>query len=153
MGGVATVLLDNAAQRNPLSKAVLNRLNELLAVCDEAAGPVCPGGSRQPKISVVVLKASGSVFSSGHDFADFLDTDESGGRIILDACAQVNMKLRAIPQPTVAIVEGLATAGGCQLACSCDLVLASEKAYFQLPGSKGKGFCHTPVVAVAERIG
>eukprot|EP00928_Gymnodinium_smaydae_P001240 TRINITY_DN10469_c0_g1_i2.p3 TRINITY_DN10469_c0_g1~~TRINITY_DN10469_c0_g1_i2.p3 ORF type:complete len:171 (+),score=42.83 TRINITY_DN10469_c0_g1_i2:551-1063(+) len=61
------------------------------------------------------------------------------------------MLLEEIPQPTIAAVKGLATAGGCQLACSCDLVVASTAAAFQLPGAADGGFCHTPAVSVGAR--
>ncbi|CAK9071937.1 unnamed protein product [Durusdinium trenchii] len=61
------------------------------------------------------------------------------------------MLLREVAPPSIAVVQGLATAAGCQLACSCDLVLAADTAAFQLPGAANGGFCHTPAVAVAQR--
>ncbi len=58
--------------------------------------------------------------------------------------------LRNLPIPTIAEVYGLAAAAGCQLALSCDLVVASDKASFSTPGVKFGVFCSTPGVAVAQ---
>jgi enoyl-CoA hydratase/carnithine racemase len=61
--------------------------------------------------------------------------------------------LQAIPQPVVARVHALATAGGCQLVASCDMAVAADTASFAIPGGKAGLFCHTPLVAVARNIG
>jgi enoyl-CoA hydratase/carnithine racemase len=61
--------------------------------------------------------------------------------------------MQSIPQPVIARVHGLATAAGCQLVATCDLAVASEKAYFATPGGKGGWFCTTPMVAVSRAIG
>lgn len=52
--------------------------------------------------------------------------------------------LRESPLPTIAEVYGLAAAAGCQLAASCDLIIASDKASFSTPGVKFGIFCSTP---------
>eukprot|EP00434_Breviolum_minutum_P029898 symbB.v1.2.026438.t1/scaffold2642.1/size74247/3 len=136
---VLTLTLSSPKTRNPLSRPVLQGLHEILSHL--------PSQTR-----VVLLESQGSVFSSGHDFGDF---DANLGTVqhqeTLKLCSQVNMLLRQIPQPTIAVVQGLATAAGCQLACSCDLILAADNASFQLPGAANGGFCHTPAVALASR--
>jgi enoyl-CoA hydratase/carnithine racemase len=43
---------------------------------------------------------------------------------------------RPIPQPVIAQVHGVATAAGCQLAATCDLVVAAEGARFATPASR-----------------
>jgi enoyl-CoA hydratase/carnithine racemase len=58
-----------------------------------------------------------------------------------------------VPQVVIARVHGLATAAGCQLVASCDLVVAAESAGFAAPGGKFGWFCHTPMVAVARNVG
>jgi enoyl-CoA hydratase/carnithine racemase len=57
-----------------------------------------------------------------------------------------------LPQPVVAAIEGIATAAGCQLAASCDLVVASEAAKFCTPGVDIGLFCTTPGVALARAV-
>ncbi|CAE8635035.1 unnamed protein product, partial [Polarella glacialis] len=93
------------------------------------------------------------VFCSGHDFADFSGRTEEQQREVLAACAEVNMLLERVPQTTLAAVNGLATAGGCQLVASCDLVFASSSGgRFCLPGARSGGFCHTPAVGLGGRV-
>lgn len=56
------------------------------------------------------------------------------------------------PLPTIAEVYGLAAAAGFQLALSCDLLIASDKASFSTPGVKFGIFCSTPGVALARNL-
>mmetsp|Transcript_14950 Transcript_14950/g.41040 ORF Transcript_14950/g.41040 Transcript_14950/m.41040 type:complete len:294 (+) Transcript_14950:48-929(+) len=140
---VMTITLSNPGKRNPLSHKVLAALLSVLRLAET---------TELKRTRVVVLESEGPVFSSGHDFADFLlEKGRNAHRETLSLCSSVNMALQHIPQPTIAAVQGLATAGGCQLACSCDLVVASSSAAFQLPGARDAGFCHTPAVSVAAR--
>jgi enoyl-CoA hydratase/carnithine racemase len=62
-------------------------------------------------------------------------------------------KIQQIPQPVIAEVQGIATAAGCQLAATCDLVIASDAARFGTPGVKIGLFCSTPMVALSRAIG
>jgi enoyl-CoA hydratase/carnithine racemase len=62
-------------------------------------------------------------------------------------------KIQAIPQPVIAEVQGIATAAGCQLAATCDLVVAAEEAAFATPGVKIGLFCTTPMVALTRAVG
>jgi enoyl-CoA hydratase/carnithine racemase len=52
----------------------------------------------------------------------------------------------------IAEVHGLATAAGCQLVASCDLVIAAEEATFATPGLKIGLFCTTPGVALVRAV-
>ena len=61
-------------------------------------------------------------------------------------------KIAALPQPVIAQVQGIATAGGCQLAATCDMVVASETARFGVNGVNIGLFCHTPLVALSRKI-
>jgi len=54
------------------------------------------------------------------------------------------------PKPVIAQVEGVATAAGCQLALSCDLVYASSTSRFATPGVNIGLFCSTPMVALSR---
>jgi enoyl-CoA hydratase/carnithine racemase len=59
---------------------------------------------------------------------------------------------RLLPQPVIAQVHGLATAAGCQLVATCDLVVAAEEASFATPGVKIGLFCTTPAVALVRAV-
>ena len=56
------------------------------------------------------------------------------------------------PKPTIAAIDGVATAAGCQLIASCDLAYASEKAQFATPGVNIGLFCSTPMVALSRNV-
>jgi enoyl-CoA hydratase/carnithine racemase len=83
----------------------------------------------------------------------FGEVGESKARGVLLAAVGPVFSIQSIPQPVVARVQGLATAAGCQLVASCDLVVASEDAAFATPGGKGGWFCITPMVAVTRAVG
>src|ERR1700704_6353783 len=53
---------------------------------------------------------------------------------------------------SVAAVQGVATAAGCQLVASCDLAVASEAATFATPGVDIGLFCSTPMVALSRNV-
>lgn len=74
-------------------------------------------------------------------------------REIFDVCTQLMTRIQSIPQPVIAEVQGVATAAGCQLAATCDLVVASEAARFGTPGVRIGLFCSTPMVALSRAIG
>jgi enoyl-CoA hydratase/carnithine racemase len=108
---------------------------------------------RQPQVRAVILAAAGTVFSSGHDLAEMTGRSIGEYREIFDVCTQLMEKIQRIPQPVIAEVQGIATAAGCQLAATCDLVIASEVARFGTPGVKIGLFCSTPMVALSRAIG
>eukprot|EP01129_Flabellula_baltica_P007283 TRINITY_DN2819_c0_g2_i1.p1 TRINITY_DN2819_c0_g2~~TRINITY_DN2819_c0_g2_i1.p1 ORF type:complete len:188 (+),score=44.25 TRINITY_DN2819_c0_g2_i1:416-979(+) len=73
-------------------------------------------------------------------------------KLLFDTCSEVMLALRKLPVPVVAKVRGLATAAGCQLVSSCDLVIATEGSRFATPGVNVGLFCSTPAVAVARSV-
>jgi enoyl-CoA hydratase/carnithine racemase len=104
-------------------------------------------------IRAVILAGAGTVFSSGHDLSEMVGRDINEYRKLFDVCTQLMTKIQSIPQPVVAEVQGIATAAGCQLAATCDLVVASETATFATPGVRIGLFCTTPMVALSRAIG
>jgi enoyl-CoA hydratase/carnithine racemase len=139
--GVALLTLNHPEKRNALSCAMLAALREHLAriPTDDA-------------VRAVILRAVGPVFSSGHDLRELVGTTREGDAALFAVCTDVMEAIRLLPQPVIAQVHGLATAAGCQLVASCDLVVASENASFATPGVKIGLFCTTPGVAVARAV-
>src|ERR1700757_5122863 len=111
-GPVTVVTLNRPQRRNALS---LGMMLELTACLDEI------GRSRD--CHAVILAAAGKVFCSGHDLSEMTGRDINEYRRIFDVCTQLIEKLQSIPQPVIAEVQGIATAAGCQLVASCDLVV------------------------------
>ncbi|MFG1999756.1 enoyl-CoA hydratase-related protein [Spirillospora sp. NPDC048911] len=140
-GAVTTITMNRPQRRNALSRQFLLELTEAF----REAGRTDALG--------IVLAANGPVFSAGHDFADMAGASHADARGLLQTCAELMATIQSVPQVVVAQVHALATAAGCQLAVTCDLVVASENAGFAAPGGKGGWFCHTPMVAISHNIG
>ncbi|CAN5734968.1 enoyl-CoA hydratase-related protein [soil metagenome] len=104
-------------------------------------------------VRVVVLAAAGPAFSAGHDLSEMIDRPAEFYEELFSACTEMMETIQAIPQPVIARVHGVATAAGCQLVASCDLVVASEEAWFGTPGVKIGLFCTTPAVPLVRAIG
>jgi len=112
-GGVATVTLDSPANRNALSRALLEQLGGRLeeALADEA-------------VRVVVLSHTGPAFCAGADLKDPPGPDADWS---LPAVLNV---LWTAPKPVVARVGGHARAGGVGLLAACDIAVAAPAATF-----------------------
>lgn len=138
-GALLSLTLNRPERRNALSLFLMRELTAALRAAGDAR--------------VVLLAASGKVFSAGHDLSEMTGRSESEYREIFAACAELMMTIHTLPQPVIAVVQGLATAAGCQLAAACDLVVASEEAAFATPGVKIGLFCSTPMVELTRAIG
>jgi len=145
--GIATVTLAAPGSLNALSSAMLAALADVFA-------QIAADGS----IRVVILAAEGKAFSAGHDLKEMQGyrTAPDGGRAqfqaLFDRCAAVMQQISALPQPVIAQVQGVATAAGCQLAATCDLITAAETARFGVNGINLGLFCSTPAVALSRRL-
>mgnify|MGYP000844743837 FL=1 len=140
-GPIATVTLNRVERRNALSLAVMRELTQVLQAL------------ARTDVRGVILAANGPVFSAGHDFSDLAGASLAQARELFGVCTTMMNTIQSMPQPVVARVHALATAGGCQLVASCDLAVAASTATFAIPGGKAGLFCHTPVVAVARNVG
>jgi cyclohexa-1,5-dienecarbonyl-CoA hydratase len=101
----------------------MNLLREL----DQALG-VCAADSA---VHVIVLQGAGErAFSAGVDIRDH--TPEKVPEM-LEVVHGVIRKLLALPQVTVAAVRGACLGGGCEIAGSCDLIIAAETSSFATP--------------------
>src|SRR5207244_8000171 len=86
------------------------------------------------------------------DLRELLDAHEKEYASLFALCTEVMEAIRKLPQPVIAQVQGVATAAGCQLAATCDLVVAADDATFATPGVKIGLFCTTPAVALARAV-
>ena len=141
-GPVAVVTLNRPGKRNALSLGLMRELMDCLGRIGE-----------EKDLRAVILAAAGKVFSSGHDLSELVGRDINDYRQIFDVVAELMMKIQSIPQPVIAEVQGIATAAGCQLVATCDLVVAAEEASFATPGVRIGLFCTTPMVALSRAVG
>lgn len=144
---IARLTLNQPASRNSLSLAMLDAILAQLASL-----------AADRTIRAVILDGEGPAFCAGHDLKEIQAhrNDPDRGRAfyeaLLDRCAQVMLAINALPQPVIAVVEGIATAAGCQLVAACDLAVAGEAARFCTPGVNLGLFCSTPGVAIARNL-
>ncbi len=139
---IAILTLARPERRNALSLELMEALTRALRETGRDRG-----------VRAVILAAEGKVFCSGHDLGEMVGHTLADCRRLFDACVELMQAAQEIPQPVIAEVQGLATAAGCQLAASCDLVVASELAAFATPGVKIGLFCTTPMVALTRAVG
>jgi enoyl-CoA hydratase/carnithine racemase len=108
------------------------------------------------EIRVVVLAASGKLFSAGHDLKEMTAHREDDGRgraffeKTIRLAADLMLKINRLPQAVIAEIDGLATAAGCQLVASCDLAICTDSSTFCTPGVNIGLFCSTPMVALTR---
>lgn len=144
---IATLTLNNPANFNALSDAML------LALATEIAHL-----SKDLTIRAVILKGAGKAFCAGHDLKEMQshrsDADKGAAyyQSLFTACAAIMQSLQALPQITIAQVHTIATAAGCQLAASCDMVVASHGTRFGVNGINIGLFCSTPMVALSRKV-
>ena len=109
-------------------------------------------------VRAVILSGTGKAFCAGHDLKQMTNgrQAEDGGKAyfkdLFDRCAAMMMSVRAVPQPVIAQVHGIATAAGCQLVASCDLAVAAQGTRFGVNGVNIGLFCSTPMVALSRNI-
>jgi enoyl-CoA hydratase/carnithine racemase len=139
---VAILTLNRPRQYNALSSALLDALHGQL---DSIAG--------DEAIRVVMITGSGSAFCSGHDLKEMraLGSREQVEALFF-SCSAMMQKLVSLPQPTIAVVNGIATAAGCQLVAQCDLAVAADNARFAASGINLGLFCSTPAVSLSRNI-
>ena len=138
----ATITLNRPEKRNALS---LELMLEVITALGELG--------TDPDARAIVIEGAGPVFSSGHDLAEMVGRDQAFYQDLFDVCTVMMETIHRVPQPVIAKVHGVATAAGCQLAASCDLVVAEEGARFATPGVKIGLFCSTPMVPLTRAIG
>ena len=119
-GPVALCRIDRPEARNALSPEVMDELATALE-----------GFDADPEVRCIVVAGSDEVFASGADIRSLRERTFQDS--LVHPAASFWKRLAAIRTPTIAAVSGFALGGGCELALSCDLIVASETAEFGQP--------------------
>jgi enoyl-CoA hydratase/carnithine racemase len=141
-GPVARITLNRPEKRNALSLEVMEELIATLRRLGEVSD-----------VRVIVIDAVGPAFSAGHDMAEMINRNVPFYQRLFDVCSELMETIHRVSQPVIAMVEGMATAAGCQLVAACDLAVAADSARFATPGVKIGLFCSTPMVPLSRAIG
>lgn len=118
---IGVLSLNRPEARNALSIDLLASLHTRM---DALAG--------RDDISVVVLTGAGNSFCAGMDLKAVL-SDPALPLTLLSSLAEFTIKLRALPQVTVAKVNGAAIGGGCGIACVCDIAITHADSKMGFP--------------------
>jgi enoyl-CoA hydratase len=119
--GVALVTLDRPEARNALSFALLEDLDEVLAVLDDDDG--CR--------AIVITGAGERAFAAGADIRDLASSTRE--QLRRDDPFAVVDRVGRLRTPVIAAVRGYALGGGCELAMACDILVAGDDAVFGQP--------------------
>lgn len=122
--GVCTITLNRPAKKNALSIALRD---ELTAALNALAS--------NPDLKVVIITATGDIFSAGFDLGEFQQAAEDPAihARLWTSSDRYHHAVLFFSLPIVAAVNGPAIAGGFDLATLCDVRIASEDAYFSHP--------------------
>jgi methylglutaconyl-CoA hydratase len=121
---IATVRLNRPERGNAFDQSMLDELSSQFAAL-----------GADDQVRIVVLRGNGRHFCTGADLAARASGTQAG-----PAAPQPHVSLRDVlvaldtmPKPTIAVVHGAAVGGGAGFAACCDVVIATEAAFFSIP--------------------
>ena len=121
-GHVGIVTMNRPETLNALSSAVFADLLKAFDVVEN-----------DEEIYVVVVTGAGRSFVAGADISEMATMNVVEGKNFGDLGNQAMLRLERMEKPTIAAINGFALGGGCELAMSCDIILAAG------PNAEGKG--------------
>ena len=119
-GRVALITLNRPQALNALNGTLLSELMDALAAFDA-----------DDSIGAIVITGSERAFAAGADIKEMAEA--SVMNMMTRGFVELFDGIRRIRKPVIAAVSGFALGGGCELALSCDMIIASESAKFALP--------------------
>ncbi|MGE0826659.1 MAG: enoyl-CoA hydratase/isomerase family protein [Candidatus Binatia bacterium] len=119
--GIATVTMNRPEKRNALNTAIIDGFRTIFQQLET-----------NTDVRVVIIRGEGKAFCSGLDLRE-LSSRQQGDTDPETGVVQIFQQIEQSRHPTIAMVQGDALAGGCELALHCDLRVASDNARFGMP--------------------
>ncbi len=120
-GGITVMKVSAPKSLNALNSTILKEMDDFIDHLDKAT-------------RVLIITGDGEKsFVAGADISEMAHLNEQEGFEFGRLGAQVFRKIELLPMPVIAVVNGFALGGGCELAMSCDIRIASSKAKFGQP--------------------
>jgi enoyl-CoA hydratase/carnithine racemase len=132
LGSIAFVTIDRPDKLNALNAEVMSSLKAMVSWVEntDSIRVVVITGA-QPKEAEEGKRAKPNAFVAGADITEFVGKKSDDIRKMF---AQNAVEaLWGISKPTIAMVDGFALGGGCEVACSCDIRIASDRSRFGTP--------------------
>jgi enoyl-CoA hydratase/carnithine racemase len=131
-GPLATLTFNRPAARNAMTWEMYEALVD---ACETVDG--------DESIRVLILRgAGGKAFVAGTDISQFQNfTDREDGLKYEERLDHVLDRIERVAKPTIAQVEGVAAGGGCAIALTCDLRVATPESTFGIPIARTLGNC------------
>jgi enoyl-CoA hydratase/carnithine racemase len=126
-GARSTLVLDDPARRNAMGEAMFAAFGTALATVEARAAAQPPH-----RTDVLVLRGEGAAFCAGFDLGACAERPALLATFV-HALGDAVRRLRALPCPVVAQVQGAALAGGCALLAACDFVVVAPDAQLGYP--------------------
>jgi enoyl-CoA hydratase len=121
--GILTVTINRPDKLNALNNTVLTELNNVI---DDVYWNNDVHG-------VIITGAGPKSFVAGADISEFLELSNEEGALLAKRGQDIFFKIENCPKPVIAAVNGFALGGGCELAMSCHIRIASTSAKFGQP--------------------
>lgn len=135
---IALVTIDRPEALNALNSTVIAELEQVVTELENDG-----------TVRAMILTGEGRSFVAGADIGEQYPLDLDGGRRWGQRGSALFRRMERLEFPTIAAVNGFALGGGCELAMSCDIILASEKAKF---GQPEVGLGITPGFSGTQRL-
>ncbi len=136
--GIGIVTINRPEALNALNSTVIAELEQMVTELEQ-----------DRELRAVILTGEGRSFVAGADIGEQQPLDLDGGRRWGQRGSALMRRIEKLEVPTIAAVNGFALGGGCELALSCDIILASEKAKF---GQPEVGLGITPGFSGTQRL-
>ncbi len=121
--GILVITINRPQALNALNNELMHELDDVFS---KLAG-------RKDLTGVIITGAGEKSFVAGADISEFVGLTQAEGRMLSEFGQQVFFKIERMPVPVIAVVNGFALGGGCELAMSCHMRIAEEHARFGQP--------------------